>query len=483
MNLSIELTNLRKAILLKCGDRANKYYFEKLLHEGKDSKLYDAKENDSITNEVFIAKEFNIINPVRIKNLHLNNTNLDIFFLMEVYILMKLNKHQIGPKLIDIWMTQSTGVILMEKYDGDLDDLFEQKHIPKEVFTSIVSQLSILQQMNILHLDLHPGNILYKKINNTIEVTITDFEGCLDFNLSETDIFNRFNIFPIFVPNYDLAYLMHNLRLMGKFQYQLMDEDEYNTLRRKYSKEMGWNHFAEIFTHENSAISKIPQSLVHHIGIIDLKRNWIDSMEGLAKYLYLREINLSTNSLKIISDINDLYYLEVLILNYNLIKEVSGIENLHNLQYLYLSNNRISALEIYLANLEVLHLDHNEIEDLSSIRINNIKSLKTLNLAGNRITKIQNINMYIETLYLSHNPISQLENIPESVIYFNIEATKILKLENLPPKIKTVYAGFNDHLTEVLPFPPTLTTLDIMCCKLLNHHSLHSQYPNIITYS
>jgi len=95
----------------------------------------------------------------------------------ELFISKLMSEAGIGPMIYDMSLNEDEGIIIMEKYDGTLDDLLWlyqfDKNIRMDKFlndTAIL--LAKMHSLNISHGDLHTDNIFYNKSG---KIVISDF--------------------------------------------------------------------------------------------------------------------------------------------------------------------------------------------------------------------------------------------------------------------------------------------------------------------
>ncbi len=102
--------------------------------------------------------------------------NLDIYVLMSNY--------NISPKIIEI----DDDEITMEKYDGDLKFLYKfYKQFPQELEHKITKLIDSMHGLDIAHGDLHPGNIVYKIVDDEIIFRIIDFDYSFHISSGKKD--------------------------------------------------------------------------------------------------------------------------------------------------------------------------------------------------------------------------------------------------------------------------------------------------------
>jgi serine/threonine protein kinase len=90
----------------------------------------------------------------------------------EVYISYLCDQIQFPGEAVPV----DAVVMVMEKMNGNWNQLVEKEFVSKEVLNKKLKQLvNSLHQLEIEHGALSPTNILYKKDGNEIELFLTDF--------------------------------------------------------------------------------------------------------------------------------------------------------------------------------------------------------------------------------------------------------------------------------------------------------------------
>jgi len=194
-------------------------------------------------------------------------------------------------------------------------------------------------------------------------------------------------------------------------------------------------------------------------GILDLSKCELKKVPNeLLQMEWLIELNLSSNNIVTIENLQELRELEILLLYFNQIKKIENLDSQKKLTGLYIDSNKIEKIENIehlgklthlalfsnqitrienlegLGKIEVLYLDMNQIENIENL--NHLTNLISLTLSRNKIHKIENLGCLKNTLQkldLSDNEIEQIENIEMldklEEIYLN--RNKIKKLEGL----------------------------------------------------
>jgi len=151
--------------------------------------------------------------------------------------------------------------------------------------------------------------------------------------------------------------------------------------------------------------TSILQSFDDNIRQLDLHDQDLYDIVGLDQLTSLRELNLMGNNFLDFLNIDRLVNLRRLNLSGNRLTRIPYL-NIPSLIDINLSSNSIRRIENlqHLLNLKVLNLNHNQIEIIEGL--NNCNSLVMLYLSDNRIQNLDNISDFrnLMGLYLSGNP-------------------------------------------------------------------------------
>jgi hypothetical protein len=148
---------------------------------------------------------------------------IDEKFLKEVQVMKRFSELNIGVNLTSHCFIENQkkikyGVIIMEKVDGVLKDLFKQEQLPNKELDHIgqafIQIIQIMQKEHISHNDLHFGNIGYTKDSSGhINLRLIDFGEGSDIR-SFTDIailsIGRNLMNTIYQNNTNVKYLLNN---------------------------------------------------------------------------------------------------------------------------------------------------------------------------------------------------------------------------------------------------------------------------------
>ena len=88
-----------------------------------------------------------------------------VYFYHEVPILVKMSRKGISPKVRGIYTGKTNGYIVMDRFDGTLMNLIKKKDskISKLSMKRLTAIIKKMHRSGILHMNLHAGNIVYRK--------------------------------------------------------------------------------------------------------------------------------------------------------------------------------------------------------------------------------------------------------------------------------------------------------------------------------
>ena len=163
---------------------------------------------------VFIGRDIKKDNKIIIKRLS-NDINNFIDSELNILKIIKESPHKNIITCFDIIETIDYTYIILEYCDiGDLTtvinnkiiDIEERENIAYNYFKQILEALKYLDDMNILHRDIKPTNILLKKSNNNIILKLCDFGLAKKRILKRTSTICGSPLYmapEIFIGNYD----------------------------------------------------------------------------------------------------------------------------------------------------------------------------------------------------------------------------------------------------------------------------------------
>ncbi|KAK2645583.1 hypothetical protein Ddye_020778 [Dipteronia dyeriana] len=190
----------------------------------------------------------------------------------------------------------------------------------------------------------------------------------------------------------------------------------------------------------DNKLTKIPDaSIFKKLLNFDVSFNEITSLHGLSKVSNtLKELYVSKNEVPKIEEIDDFHDLGILELGSNRLRVMENLQNLSNLEELWLGRNRIKAVDLCglkcikkislqsnrltsmkgfedCVALEELYLSHNGISKMEGL--STLVNLKVLDVSSNKLTSVDDIQSLprLEDLWLNDNQIESLESIAEAV--------------------------------------------------------------------
>ncbi len=222
-----------------------------------------------------------------------------------------------------------------------------------------------------------------------------------NIELNNDNRFNRFNIIK-HLPVY-LSILDSPLNKLTKIDIHIKDFKNLHTLILDH------NEIKEI---ENLPIS---------LRSLNLNSNRITKIKNLDLLKNLRSLYLRYNKISKIENLNCCKSLRILDLSSNQIIKIENLNDIISLESLYLCLNKIVKIENLPIYLRSLYLISNKIIEINLTEIN----LKTLNLSCNNIIKIENLSKHLHYLDLTHNSIEIMENLPIYLRTLNLRCNYI----------------------------------------------------------
>jgi Leucine-rich repeat (LRR) protein len=361
---------------------------------------------------------------------------------------------------------------------------FKIKSINKGIFNSMLQLKNLSLSRNgiksIEHdsflIDHYESNIirLYLSENKLTTIKQRTFNGLfklqilyLDKNEIESIEANSFLTEP-FESNIIRLYLSENKlttikqrTFNGLFKLQILylDKNEIESIEaNSFLTEPFESNILELYLSENklTTIKQRTFNGLFKLQILYLDKNEIESIEANSFLTEpfesnILELYLSENKLTTIKQrtFNGLFKLQILYLDKNEIESIEANSFLtepfeSNILELYLSENKLTTIKQRtfngLFNLQILHLNKNEIAEIEKNSFANLNQLKELKIVSNKIKKIKNeIFFRIESLhclYLYQNSIENMENIPFNTL-FNLK-----RLHLFSNKIRQIKFGY-----------------------------------------
>ena len=111
----------------------------------------------------------------------------------ELVISKLMSDNDIGPKIYDMSINETEAIMIMDKYDGTLDDLLHlyqmDRSIPIDrILNDLENLIYKMHSLNIVHNDLHLRNVLYTKKGKII---LADFGQSLYTTFDELKELDR----------------------------------------------------------------------------------------------------------------------------------------------------------------------------------------------------------------------------------------------------------------------------------------------------
>ncbi|BFG39862.1 hypothetical protein CerSpe_261370 [Prunus speciosa] len=215
----------------------------------------------------------------------------------------------------------------------------------------------------------------------------------------------------------------------------------------------------------DNKLMKIPDvTIFTNLLVFDVSFNEITSLHGLSKVSSkLKELYVSKNEVAKIEEIDHLHELLILELGSNRLRVMENLQNMTHLQELWLGRNRIKVVNLCglkcikkislqsnrltsmtgfeeCVALEELYLSHNGISKMEGL--STLVNLHILDVSNNKLTSvngIENLTM-LEDLWLNDNSIDSVEGIAE-VVACSREKLTTIYLENNPCAKSPNYAA------------------------------------------
>ncbi|CAG7852541.1 Protein phosphatase 1 regulatory subunit SDS22 [Serendipita indica DSM 11827] len=164
----------------------------------------------------------------------------------------------------------------------------------------------------------------------------------------------------------------------------------------------------------------------------------------------LRSLELGSNRIRVIENLDALVNLEELWLGKNKITKLENLDKLVKLRLLSIQSNRITRIEGLekLVNLEELYMSHNGLEKIEGLE-NNVK-LTTLDVGNNMITAVENVSHLsdLQEFWASYNQIADIKTIDKEL--GGLAKLETVYLEGNPAQ-RTDMANYRRRLIIALP--------------------------------
>lgn len=224
-----------------------------------------------------------------------------------------------------------------------------------------------------------------------------------------------------------------------------------------------------------STTDRLTDSIVNKITKLNLSGKYLNSINGIEKFINLRELDISYNYISDASPLAKLKKLSTLNISANILSDATALGNITSLKTLYISSNNITDINALnqLSKLTILDISNNPLSNLDGF--NSLKALKSLNVSNISINS-KNLGFIselinLEILYMEHCEITSLKGLNSNnlqiiqVGYNNLDSLEGISVENL----KRVNVE-NNQLTElsVLEKAESLEYLDLSANELKN---------------
>ncbi|XP_065897790.1 uncharacterized protein [Dysidea avara] len=160
------------------------------------------------------------------------------------------------------------------------------------------------------------------------------------------------------------------------------------------------------------ALNRVVPHIGDHVTELNLNRNELYTLDGIAAYSSLQRLSVQQNHLVNITSIRSLEQLVWLDLQNNSLTDIAGFAGLTSLKWVCLAGNSIQHYAPLISNRQLQHVDlsQNCISHLEDIRT--LSQLMVLLLHGNVITELNPVADYmpksVSTLSLSENELTDI---------------------------------------------------------------------------
>lgn len=253
------------------------------------------------------------------------------------------------------------------------------------------------------------------------------FPNAVDIHLSQNDISSIGS-------NNQLDSLNH----LNLYTNRLSSLENLDVFPNLISLHLGWNRWTDL-----KNLSAFPKLIK-----LDLSGCYIHKIPPNALNLpNLRQLNLESNGIKKIENLDKVPQLLELELGWNEIKRIENLDHLFNLRSLLLRANQIRKIK----NLDKL------------------PELKILDLGCNEIGKIENLDKIpkLQELYLHENHLRRIENLHNlpNLSYLTLMYNRIQKVENLDDLKALTFLNLDLNIIEVIENLNALTNLSVLLIR------------------
>ncbi|KAK3210643.1 hypothetical protein Dsin_015349 [Dipteronia sinensis] len=216
----------------------------------------------------------------------------------------------------------------------------------------------------------------------------------------------------------------------------------------------------------DNKLTKIPDaSIFKKLLNFDVSFNEITSLHGLSKVSNtLKELYVSKNEVPKIEEIDHFHDLGILELGSNRLRVMENLQNLSNLEELWLGRNRIKAVDLCgLKCIKKISLQSNRLTSMKGFEVCQVRQIlnmfcclfialeSPLFFFENFIVNFQDC-VALEELYLSHNGISKMEGLSTLVNLkvLDVSSNKLTSVDDIQslPRLEDLW--LNDNQIESL---------------------------------
>jgi Leucine-rich repeat (LRR) protein len=240
----------------------------------------------------------------------------------------------------------------------------------KKVNINNINSISTPENIHSLHFHSCQFSEISSRMNFELfyKVEVLSFENIIFGEISNYSFFEKFkNIKKLSFINCDIKYLNNFIENNSiNLEYLKLDKCEHIELINIGNL----TNLIELHINNNNKLTSINNelSLLKKIKILNLRKNALLDVTGLANLTELESLDLGENSIKNIEWIEKLTLLKYLYIDYNNIKEVWS-KPLLNLKYFIANFNRIDKIKILESSpeIEVIELKGNQLRHLPNL--------------------------------------------------------------------------------------------------------------------